>query len=100
MNELTTFFIVSYSSQKSAQNGFLISFQQSIKKNVWKYLSNYWKYLRKITIILSLVIKHGYISSPFQAKKALRFGWKREKDRELSGLRKKKNVYFLVYCRW
>jgi transposase len=37
VNELTTFFIVSYSSQKSAQNGFLISFQQSIKKNVWKF---------------------------------------------------------------
>ena len=77
MHELSTFFIMSHSTKKSVQNGSFTSFQQTIKQTVWKFLSDCWKYLRKVTILLLLlVIKNMGVSSPFQAKKTIRFGWR------------------------
>jgi len=44
------------------------------KKNEWKFRSNCWKYSKKAIITSLLGMKHGCISSPFRAKKAIRFG--------------------------
>ena len=73
-DRIFTFYIMNSTCTKSVRNGFLTSFRQTIKKNEWKFRSNCWKYSKKAIITSLLGMKHGCISSPFRAKKAIRFG--------------------------